>query len=146
MSISKPHFRTSILRCARLISDEINHLLEPFQLNYSLWQVLFVIHSKQNCTFLDIAEYLNVSKPSITKRIQALNQLGLLTQLETQDKRQKKLCLSEHGMQIYQICSSLIDEFEQLLISELKPDQISQSQLTTELVIQKLLLMKTGVK
>ncbi|MGE8560289.1 MAG: MarR family transcriptional regulator, partial [Acinetobacter sp.] len=40
-------FRASLLRCARLMSDEINTILLPYQLNYSLWQVLYVIQLKQ---------------------------------------------------------------------------------------------------
>ena len=41
------NFRASLLRCARLMSDEINIILLPHQLNYSLWQVLYVIQLKQ---------------------------------------------------------------------------------------------------
>ena len=97
---SRLGFRTSLLRSSRMICDEINTLLLPYQLNYSLWQVMFVIHEKQSCTSIDIANYLNVSKPSITKRTLILSQLGILTQLATQDKRQKKIALSDAGLQL----------------------------------------------
>lgn len=114
-------FRASLLRCARLMSDEINTLLLPHQLNYSLWQVLYVIQLKQGCTSIDIAEYLNVSKPSIAKRIHALMQLDLLEQVDTEDKRQKKLILSCNGQQLFKICSKKLDEFEQQLLLPLAP-------------------------
>ncbi len=114
-------FRASLLRCARLMSDEINTLLLPHQLNYSLWQVLYVIQLKQGCTSIDIAEYLNVSKPSIAKRIHALMQLDLLEQVDTEDKRQKKLILSCNGQQLFKICSKKLDEFEQQLLLPLDP-------------------------
>ena len=83
-------FRSSLLRCARMMSDEVNTLLLPYQLNYSLWQVMFVIREKGCCTSIEMAEHLNVSKPSIAKRIQALSALNVLTHIETEDKRQKK--------------------------------------------------------
>ena len=62
-------FRSAMLRCARMLSDEVNTLLIPYQLNYSLWQVMYVIQEMNGCTSIEIAEILNVSKPSIAKRI-----------------------------------------------------------------------------
>ncbi len=118
-------FRASVLRYARLMSDEINTILLPHQLNYSLWQVLYVIQLKQGCTSIDIAEYLNVSKPSIAKRIRILLQLEILDQVDTQDKRQKKLILSIKGQQLFAECSDKLDLFEQQLLSPL--DQTAQN-------------------
>ncbi|WP_166170083.1 MarR family transcriptional regulator [Acinetobacter sp. SA01] len=119
------NFRASLLRCARLMSDEINTILLPHQLNYSLWQVLYVIQLKQGCTSIDIAEYLNVSKPSIAKRIHALIQLEVLDQVDTEDKRQKKLILSIKGQQLFAVCSEKLDLFEQQLLLPL--DQAAQN-------------------
>lgn len=119
------NFRASLLRCARLMSDEINTILLPHQLNYSLWQVLYVIQLKQGCTSIDIAEYLNVSKPSIAKRIHALIQLEVLDQVDTDDKRQKKLILSIKGQQLFAACSEKLNLFEQRLLLPL--DQAAQN-------------------
>lgn len=119
------NFRASLLRCARLMSDEINTILLPHQLNYSLWQVLYVIQLKQGCTSIDIAEYLNVSKPSIAKRIHALIQLEILDQVDTEDKRQKKLILSIKGQQLFAACSEKLNLFEQRLLLPL--DQAAQN-------------------
>ena len=98
MFSQSPRLRTLLLRCARLMSDEINTILLSSQLNYSLWQVLYVIQLKQQCTLADISSYLNVSKPGITKRIQQLVELDLIAQLETEDKRQKLFKLSEQEL------------------------------------------------
>ena len=120
-------FRSSLLRCARMMSDEINTLLLPYQLNYSLWQVMFVIRKKNGCTSIEMAEYLNVSKPSIAKRVHALSQLHILTHVETEDKRQKKLILSETGLALFQQCSQDIDRFEQSLIAQFNPQDIQHA-------------------
>lgn len=120
-------FRSSLLRCARMMSDEINTLLLPYQLNYSLWQVMFVIREKNGCTSIEMAEYLNVSKPSIAKRVHTLSQLHILTHVETEDKRQKKLILSETGLALFQQCSQDIDRFEQSLIAQFNPQDIRHS-------------------
>lgn len=126
-------FRSSLLRAARMMSDNINTLLLPHKLNYSLWQVLYVIQQMQGCTSIEIAEYLNVSKPSIAKRIQSLIQLDVLQHIETADKREKKFILSSYGQQLFLHCSNLIDQFEQYLTQHLSTDALGQ---TTQLLNQ----------
>lgn len=141
---SRLGFRTSLLRSSRMICDEINTLLLPYQLNYSLWQVMFVIHEKQSCTSIDIANYLNVSKPSITKRTLILSQLGILTQLATQDKRQKKIALSNAGLQLYQTCASVINDFEQSMIQQFDPKDVVLSTALLNTLIDQLSAKNSG--
>lgn len=128
-------FRTLLLRCSRLMSDEYNVILLPHQLNYSLWQVLYIIQEQIEITSIDIAQYLNVSKPSIAKRIHVLIGLELIEQVDTVDKRQKKLKLSQHGQILYQTCSEKIDLFEQQLLMKIAPVDLKQS---TEMLTQLL--------
>lgn len=139
-------FRASLLRCARLMSDEINTILLPHQLNYSLWQVLYVIQLKQGCTSIDIAEYLNVSKPSIAKRIHTLMQLEVLEQVDTEDKRQKKLILSQKGIQLFQICSEKMDVFEQQLLFPLDQDMQKSTLTTLHILMDHLQDLKSGTQ
>lgn len=139
-------FRASLLRCARLMSDEINTILLPYQLNYSLWQVLYVIQLKQGCTSIDIAEYLNVSKPSIAKRIHALMQLEVLEQVDTEDKRQKKLILSAKGIDLFQICSEKMDVFEQQLLLPLDQNSQTCTLDTLHTLMDHLQELKTGTQ
>ncbi len=110
-------FRSSLLRCARMMSDEVNTILLPHQLNYSLWQVMFVIQEKNGCTSIEMAEHLNVSKPAIAKRTHALMQMDIVAQVKTDDKRQKKLVLTASGKMLYHRCAAQIDEFEQRLLA-----------------------------
>ncbi|RKG46916.1 MarR family transcriptional regulator [Acinetobacter sp. WCHAc060006] len=132
------------MRSSRMICDEINTLLLPYQLNYSLWQVMFVIHEKQSCTSIDIANYLNVSKPSITKRTLILSQLGILTQLATQDKRQKKIALSDAGLQLYQTCASVINDFEQSMIQQFDQKDVVLSTALLNTLIDQLSAKNSG--
>ncbi|TCB50812.1 MarR family transcriptional regulator [Acinetobacter sp. ANC 4779] len=128
------------------MSDEINTILLPHQLNYSLWQVLYVIQLKQGCTSIDIAEYLNVSKPSIAKRIHALMQLEVLEQVDTEDKRQKKLILSQKGIQLFQICSEKMDVFEQQLLLPLDQDMQKSTLTTLHTLMDHLQDLKSGIQ
>jgi DNA-binding MarR family transcriptional regulator len=127
-----------------MMSDEINTLLLPYRLNYSLWQVLFVIQQRNGCTSIEIADYLNVSKPSIAKRIHSLMQLNVLQHIETEDKRKKMLILSPNGEQLFSICSEIIDQFEQNLIQHFETDLLQTSSNLLQRIIQRLEYSKSG--
>ena len=88
-----PKIRTVLLRSARLMSEMINEVLEAYQLNYSLWQVIYLIHEHQCITSIDLSKILKVSKPSIAKRIQVLLQLNIIEPVKSLDKREKKFSL-----------------------------------------------------
>lgn len=139
-------FRTLLLRCSRLISDECNVILLPYQLNYSLWQVLFVIQKHAEITSIDLAKYLNVSKPSIAKRVQALMQLNSLELVSTEDKRQKKLKLSEQGLILFETCSEQIDAFEQQFLINIASTDLKKSAETLSQIINQLENISSGAK
>lgn len=139
-------FRTLLLRCSRLISDECNIILLPHQLNYSLWQVLYMIQEQSEITSIDLAKYLNVSKPSIAKRVHTLLQLDLLEQVMTEDKREKKLKLSKQGQTLFQICSEKIDLFEQQLLIDIEPANLNQSSETLSQLLHHLEYKSKGAK
>lgn len=138
-------FRTLLLRCSRLISDECNLILLPYQLNYSLWQVLYLIEAQSEITSIDLAKYLNVSKPSIAKRVHTLLQLELLEQVFTEDKRQKKLKLSKQGQSLFETCSQKIDQFEQRLLVHINPNDLKQSSETLSQLLYQLEYQSQGV-
>ncbi|ANF81821.1 transcriptional regulator [Acinetobacter sp. NCu2D-2] len=124
---SSSRFRFALLRCARLLSDEVNNVLMQHQLNYSLWQALVIIEMNPNCTAIDIAKELNISKPAVTKRMNTLHDLGLIEQLPLSDKRQKSLKLSQIGVSLYLQCSKEIDQLEADLLSPFDQDELQQS-------------------
>ncbi len=135
-------YRTVLLRCARLLSEEFNQILLPHQLNYSLWQVFYLVEDQPQINSIDVAKYLNVSKPSIAKRVQVLMQLNILQQVSTADKRQKNLVLTPHGTALYQICSAQIDQYEKQLLNPFNKDELEHSlntlsQLLTQLESHK---------
>ena len=143
---NQTRFRASLLHSARLLNDEINSLLLPYQLNSSLWKVLYVIDLKKGCTSIEIAEYLNVSKPSIAKRIQTLTELNVLVQVPTEDKRQKKLLLSDEGLILFNTCKHVINEFEDSLLQTISSEDLSITHKVLNQIIQQLSVPKFGAK
>ena len=143
MTIS-PKIRTVLLRSARLMSEMINEVLEAYQLNYSLWQVIYLIHEHQCITSIDLSKILKVSKPSIAKRIQVLLQLNIIEPVKSLDKREKKLQLTAHGYSVFSDCSKMIDVAEQDLLSNFQIKDLQQTFETLEQILQKLENNKHG--
>ena len=143
MTIS-PKIRTVLLRSARLMSEMINEVLETYQLNYSLWQVIYLIHEHQCITSIDLSKILKVSKPSIAKRIQVLLQLNIIEPVKSLDKREKKLQLTAHGYSVFSDCSKMIDVVEQDLLSNFQINDLQQTFETLEQILQKLETNKSG--
>lgn len=143
MTIS-PKIRTVLLRSARLMSEMINVVLEAYQLNYSLWQVIYLIHEHQCITSIDLSKILKVSKPSIAKRIQVLLQLNIIEPVKSLDKREKKLQLTAHGYSVFSDCSKMIDVAEQDLLSNFQINDLQQTFETLEQILQKLETNKRG--
>ncbi|ATO20405.1 transcriptional regulator [Acinetobacter sp. LoGeW2-3] len=120
-------FRFALLRCARLLGDEVNAVLLEHDLNYSLWQSLVIIKMNGQCTALDIAHELQISKPAVTKRLNTLIEMNLIESLPTTDKRQKLLQLSTLGEQQFQQCSDKIDDLETELLHGFDKSQLKQA-------------------
>ena len=139
-----PKIRTVLLRSARLMSEMINEVLEAYQLNYSLWQVIYLIHEHQCITSIDLSKILKVSKPSIAKRIQVILQLNIIEPVKSLDKREKKIQLTAHGYSVFSDCSKMIDVAEQDLLSNFQIKDLQQTFETLELILQKLENNKHG--
>ena len=143
MTIS-PKIRTVLLRSARLMSEMINEVLETYQLNYSLWQVIYLIHEHQCITSIDLSKILKVSKPSIAKRIQVILQLNIIEPVKSLDKREKKIQLTAHGYSVFSDCSKMIDVAEQDILSNFQIKDLQQTFETLEQILQKLETNKSG--
>ncbi|AXY56776.1 MarR family transcriptional regulator [Acinetobacter chinensis] len=138
-------FRSVILKFSRMLSDEINTLLLEHQLNYSLWQVLHYIQQHQPCTSTEIAEYLNISRPSIAKRIQPLLKLQAVSQHSEADRRVRILRLTDSGQQLVIHCMHKIDQLEQELLEQSSDTDIQLSIKLIHQLTQQLQHKKSGV-
>lgn len=120
-------FRFALLRCARLLGDEMNAVLIEHGLNYSLWQSLVIIKMNGQCTALDIAQELRISKPAVTKRLNTLMEMNFIESQPMTDKRQKLLQLSEMGEQLFQQCCGKIDVLEAELLQDFNKDELKRA-------------------
>ena len=124
---NNPKFRTVLLKCTRLFTDQLNSILSHYDLNYSLWQVIYLVKNHQKINSIELSRELNVSKPSIAKRIHVLHSMDLIEFENINDKRQKILVLTQTGLDIYQRCTVKIDQYEQQLLKQFEDAEIAQT-------------------
>lgn len=138
-------FLRHFLRLYRPLITSLNELLSPFELSYSLWQVIYYVKNNGPSTLVDISTYYEVEKPSITRRVHRLEELQIVKQIPGTDRREKIIQLTEKGEEIYQVCRSKITDLEKSVTEEIpKEEQYALLQLLPQ--IRENILNKEGRK
>nr|WP_106783122.1 MarR family transcriptional regulator [Lysinibacillus timonensis] len=105
-------FFQAYLKLYRPLITSLNELMIPYELSYSLWQVIYYIQNNGPTTLVDISNYYEVEKPTITRRVHRLEELQLIAQIPGKDRREKKIQLTPHGKEIYKALRKKITELE----------------------------------
>lgn len=138
-------FFRQYLRVYRPLITKLNDLLSVYELSYSLWEVIFYVKNYGPSTLVDISTYYQVEKPSITRRVQRLEELQMLKQIPGTDKREKIIQLTDIGEEIYLACRNKITELEyQVMEGVSKEEQSAVFQILPK--IQHHLINKEGNK
>jgi MarR family transcriptional regulator, transcriptional regulator for hemolysin len=112
------------LKLYRPLITKLNELLAPYDLSYSLWQVIFYLKKNGPSTLVDISNYYHVEKPTITRRVQRLEELKMVQHIPGKDRREKIIQLTEIGEEIYQTCRVKITDLEYSVMAGIpKEDQ-----------------------
>ncbi|MGE8037666.1 MULTISPECIES: MarR family winged helix-turn-helix transcriptional regulator [unclassified Lysinibacillus] len=80
----------------------INVQLGKYQLYSSQWALLRLLMDKGPHTFVDIANFMFIEKPSVTRLVQKLVELGYVETVAGRDKREKLVQLTADGEEIVQ--------------------------------------------
>lgn len=96
----------------RPIISKLNDLLSEHNLSYSLWQVIFYLKNNGPSSLVDISKHYNIEKPSVTRRVQSLEEKMIIKEIIGKNKREKIIQLTETGEELYQICREKITGLE----------------------------------
>jgi MarR family transcriptional regulator, transcriptional regulator for hemolysin len=77
---------------------------------------LYYLYNNGSSTNVEISQYQGVEKPTITRTMASLEELGYVVQMPGKDKREKRMQLTEHGRAIYENVRVTIDSFEQEIL------------------------------
>ncbi|WP_342511980.1 MarR family transcriptional regulator [Sporosarcina sp. FSL K6-1522] len=137
-------FLRRFLRLYRPLITSLNELLSPFELSYSLWQVIYYVKNNGPSTLVDISTHFEVEKPTITRRVYRLEELQIVKQIPGRDRREKIIQLTEIGEEIYRICREKITDLENNLMEGIpKEKQVILFQLLPQ--IRENILNKEGL-
>ncbi|MFC5587705.1 MarR family winged helix-turn-helix transcriptional regulator [Sporosarcina soli] len=138
-------FLRHFLRLYRPLITSLNELLSPFELSYSLWQVIHYVKNNGSSTLVDISTYYEVEKPTITRRVHRLEELQIVKQIPGTDRREKIIQLTDRGEEIYQVCRSKITDLENSVTEEI-PKETQYALLKWLPQIRENILNKEGRK
>ncbi|MBB6447090.1 MarR family winged helix-turn-helix transcriptional regulator [Bacillus benzoevorans] len=113
----------------RKLITELNALMSPYELSYSLWLVLYYVKNNGPSTLVEISNYYQVEKPTITRRVQRLEDMKMVEQIPGKDKREKVMGLTALGEEVYQECRKKITDLENSIMEGIsEKDQLATFQ------------------
>ncbi|TCS35143.1 DNA-binding MarR family transcriptional regulator [Paucimonas lemoignei] len=119
-------FRQYLLVYRPLIQT-LNDLLHPFNLSYSLWQVMVYLHEHEQASLVEISTHYGIEKPAITRRVQRLEELGYITIAQGTDRREKAIALSSQGHGVYAQCRQRISALERRVTADIAAARLEQT-------------------
>lgn len=110
----------------RLLNKELNAVLKSYHLFSSQWTIIFCVEKHGEMSLTEIWKYLNVEAPTITRTVNRLCELGWLTVVPSEDKREKIVKLSDEGLERYPEIATTIQRFEQEYLQAFTPEECEQ--------------------
>ncbi|WP_432355635.1 MarR family winged helix-turn-helix transcriptional regulator [Sporosarcina sp. A2] len=129
MQLEHQFFR-SYVKLYRPMVNQLNRLLLHYDLYNAQWTILSLLSREGEMTSAEIAEEQMIEKPSVTKVVKRLHEIGYLDVTQGQDKREKLLKLSSEGERItVEIQAELLPLYEKFLTDIPKEDIQAAKQL-----------------
>lgn len=134
-----------LINTSREFFHQLIHLYRPFEnhLNIQLakhdlyraqWTILFYLSNNGSTSLVELSNYQGVEKPTITRTINRLEELGYVEQLPSHDKREKRMQLTLLGKNVYEDVRVTIDAYEQNILKGIsETDQLKAIQMMDEI-------------
>ena len=118
------YFFHQYLQTARLFTKQLNDQLAQHDLFHSQWAIIYYLKHHGPSTLVDISNYLNVEKPTITRTVTRLEERKFIEQIPSVNKREKRIRLSVAGEEIYTSCIHTVSHFEKSVLSGISEDEM----------------------
>ncbi|MBG9541690.1 MarR family transcriptional regulator [Cytobacillus firmus] len=107
----------------RPFENRLNTELSKHQLYRAQWSIMYYMYNDGSVTLVELSHYLGVEKPTVTRTIAKLEEMGYLEPVPTKDKREKRMQLTSAGRKVYQEVRATIDEFEQEILEGISEEE-----------------------
>nr|WP_207203257.1 MarR family transcriptional regulator [Peribacillus sp. TH27] len=107
----------------RPFENNLNIQLNKHNLHRAQWSILHYLSNYGSATLVELANYQSVEKPTITRTITRLEELGYVEHVPSKDRREKRMQLTELGTKIYSDVRVTIDQYEQDILKGISEEE-----------------------
>ncbi|MGI2326288.1 MarR family winged helix-turn-helix transcriptional regulator [Planococcus sp. YIM B11945] len=123
MNTTYQKFFHQLILLYRPFEHQLNLELAKHDLHRAQWSTLYYLANHGSSTLVELASYQSTEKPTVTRTITRLEEMGYIEQLPTKDKREKRVQLTELGQTLYKKVRVAIDKFEQDILQGITEQQ-----------------------
>jgi DNA-binding MarR family transcriptional regulator len=116
-------FFQQLLLLYRPFENNLNIQLNKHDLHRAQWSILYYLNNYGSATLVELANYQGVEKPTITRTIARLEELGYVEHVPSKDKREKRMQLTELGKKVYSEVRVTIDQYEQEILKGITEEE-----------------------
>ncbi|AZV64077.1 MarR family winged helix-turn-helix transcriptional regulator [Peribacillus castrilensis] len=116
-------FFQQLLLLYRPFENNLNIQLNKHDLHRAQWSILYYLNNYGSATLVELANYQSVEKPTITRTIARLEELGYVEHVPSKDKREKRMRLTELGKKVYSEVRVTIDQYEQEILKGITEEE-----------------------
>ncbi len=110
----------------RAFTKGVNEVMKPLGLYSSEWTVLNFVAKHDSFPQSDIAAALEIEGAAISKTLSKMEQKGLIVRTSSQDKREKRISLTEKGRELYPLAAQAAGSHRSAVLAGLSRDDRRQ--------------------
>ncbi|MHA6252870.1 MarR family winged helix-turn-helix transcriptional regulator [Oceanobacillus sp. CAU 1775] len=126
------------LQFSRSFKKQLNERLTAIDLFHTQWLVLYCINRMQPVTLVEISNYLDVEKPTISRTVKRLEEQNLIETIPSEDKRERLIRLSLKGEESYKEGQEIVAQYEANLVQTISERDMEITLKTIEKLKEKL--------
>lgn len=84
---------------------------------------MYYLYHHNSATNVEISLYQGVEKPTITRTMASLEELGYIEQIPGKDKREKRMKLTTLGHKVYKSVRVTIDQYEENILKGISEEE-----------------------
>ena len=121
------YFFHQYLQVSRSFTKNLNEHLAAHGMFHSQWAIIHFLKINGPATLSEIVHYLNVEKPTVTRTVSRLEERELIAQLKSNDKRLKRIDLTEAGEEMYALCKDIAVSYEKTVMADVTEEELENA-------------------
>jgi len=125
-----------LFQTVRIISKGLNAKLEFHGIYSSEWSIITTLNEKGSMTQGTLASYLNIEPPAVSKSLVKLEQKGLVMRIPGDDKREKKVALTEKAVEQYLTWREIVGHHRNAILTNLSEEKQKEAIMLLKVIFQ----------